>query len=46
VVVYGDRESDNALAVRERGGGQATFSLDELLVKFRLLGAEGDPERM
>jgi threonyl-tRNA synthetase len=46
VVVYGDRESDNALAVRERGGGQATLSLDELLVKFRLLGAEGDPERM
>jgi threonyl-tRNA synthetase len=31
VVVYGDRESDEALAVRERGGGQSTRSLDELL---------------
>ena len=31
VVVYGDRESDEALAVRERGGGQSTVSLDELL---------------
>ena len=30
VVVYGDKESDAALAVRERGGGQATRSLDEL----------------
>ena len=31
VVVYGDKESDAALAVRERGGGQATRSLDELI---------------
>jgi threonyl-tRNA synthetase len=31
VVVYGDRESPEALAVRERGGGQSTKSLDELL---------------
>jgi threonyl-tRNA synthetase len=30
VVVYGDRESDDALAVRERGGGQSTKSLEEL----------------
>ena len=30
VVVYGDRESDESLAVRERGGGQSTRSLDEL----------------
>ena len=30
VVVYGDKESEAALAVRERGGGQATRSLDEL----------------
>src|SRR5918995_1288064 len=30
VVVYGDRESENALAVRERGGEQSTKSLDEL----------------
>jgi threonyl-tRNA synthetase len=31
VVVYGDRESRDSLAVRERGGGQSTKSLDELL---------------
>jgi threonyl-tRNA synthetase len=31
VVVYGDRESEEALAVRERGGGQSMKSLDELL---------------
>jgi threonyl-tRNA synthetase len=31
VVVYGDRESPEALAVRERGGGQSTKSVDELL---------------
>jgi threonyl-tRNA synthetase len=35
VVVYGDRESDAALAVRERGGAQSTKSLDELLAEFR-----------
>jgi threonyl-tRNA synthetase len=29
-VVYGDRESEEALAVRERGGEQSTKSLDEL----------------
>jgi threonyl-tRNA synthetase len=29
-VVYGDRESEDALAVRERGGEQSTRSLDEL----------------
>ena len=34
-VVYGDRESDESLAVRERGGGQSTKSLDELLSEFR-----------
>jgi threonyl-tRNA synthetase len=28
-VVYGDKESDEALAVRERGGGQSTKSLAE-----------------
>jgi threonyl-tRNA synthetase len=43
VVVYGDRESNEALAVRERGGGQSTVSLDELLVRFRDLRAESDP---
>ena len=35
VVVYGDRESDDALAVRGRGGEQSTLSLDELLEKFQ-----------
>jgi threonyl-tRNA synthetase len=29
-IVYGDRESDEALAVREHGGGQSTKSLSEL----------------
>jgi threonyl-tRNA synthetase len=37
VVVYGDRESDAALAVRRRGEGQSTRSLEELLADF---GAE------
>jgi threonyl-tRNA synthetase len=40
VVVYGDRESDDALAVRERGEGQSTLSLDELLRRFLDLAAE------
>ena len=31
VVVYGDRESAESLAVRERGGGQSTKSLNELI---------------
>jgi threonyl-tRNA synthetase len=30
-IVYGDRESEDALAVRERGGEQSTRSLDELV---------------
>jgi len=30
VVVYGDKESDEALAVRERGGAQSTLSLEAL----------------
>ena len=34
-IVYGDRESDASLAVRERGGGQSTMSLFELLERFR-----------
>ena len=42
VVVYGDRESDAALAVRERGGGQSTLSFDELLHRFAELAAEAD----
>jgi threonyl-tRNA synthetase len=43
VIVYGDRESEDALAVRERGGGLTTRSLDELLARFRELEAEADP---
>jgi threonyl-tRNA synthetase len=42
-VVYGDRESDEALAIRERGAGQSTLSLAELLERFRALAAEADP---
>ena len=38
VVVYGDKESDEALAVRERGGEQSTKSLDELLAELRPAG--------
>jgi threonyl-tRNA synthetase len=30
-IVYGDRESEDALAVRERGGDQSTRSLDDLV---------------
>jgi threonyl-tRNA synthetase len=30
VIVYGDRESEDSLAVRERGGEQSSRSLDEL----------------
>ncbi len=43
VVVYGDRESDDALAVRERGGEQSTVSFASLLGRFRELSAEADP---
>ncbi|HXF97777.1 MAG TPA: threonine--tRNA ligase [Gaiellaceae bacterium] len=39
VVVLGDRESESALAVRERGAGQSTCSLDALLARFRELAA-------
>jgi threonyl-tRNA synthetase len=42
-VVYGDRESEGALAVRERGGEQTTCSLEDLLTRFRELQAEADP---
>jgi threonyl-tRNA synthetase len=43
VVVYGDRESDESLAVRERGGEQSTVSLDDLLARFGELASEADP---
>jgi len=36
-VVYGDRESDDSLAVRERGGEQSTLSLAELVARLRPL---------
>jgi threonyl-tRNA synthetase len=39
VVVYGDRESDESLAVRERGGGQSTKSLPELVAELRAIVA-------
>ncbi len=35
VVVWGDKESDEAIAVRERGGEQSTKSLDGLLALLR-----------
>ena len=35
-IVYGARESDASLAVRERGGEQSTSSLPELLERFRV----------
>ena len=34
-ITYGDRESDDALAIRERGGEQYTESLEALLARFR-----------
>jgi threonyl-tRNA synthetase len=38
-IVYGDKESDESLAVREHGGGQSTKSLAELLEQFGTLSA-------
>src|SRR4051794_1804392 len=37
VVVFGDRESDESLAIRERGGGQTTESLSEFVAKLATL---------
>jgi threonyl-tRNA synthetase len=34
VVVYGDKESDAALAIRERGGGQSTLGLADLIARL------------
>jgi threonyl-tRNA synthetase len=39
VVVYGDKESDESLAVRERGGEQSTLALAELQAKLATLSA-------
>ena len=36
-IVYGDKESDESLAVRERGGEQSTRTLDELLAHLATL---------
>jgi threonyl-tRNA synthetase len=36
-ITYGDRESDESLAVRERGGEQSTEGVDALLARFRSL---------
>jgi threonyl-tRNA synthetase len=43
VLVYGDRESEGSLAVRERGAGQSTRPLAELLEAFSVLAAVADP---
>jgi threonyl-tRNA synthetase len=37
VIVYGDRETLDALAVRERGGEQSTKSLTELIDQLATL---------
>jgi threonyl-tRNA synthetase len=37
VIVYGDRESPDSLAVRERGGGQSTRSVSELVAELGTL---------
>jgi threonyl-tRNA synthetase len=37
VIVYGDRESEEALAVRDRGGEQSTLSLESLLADLATL---------
>jgi threonyl-tRNA synthetase len=39
VIVYGDRESEDALAVRDRGGEQSTVSLENLLADLATLKA-------
>jgi threonyl-tRNA synthetase len=36
-IVYGDRESDESLAVRERGGKQSTLALSDLLGRLATL---------
>ena len=37
VIVYGDKESDESLAIREHGGGQSTLSLRDFRVKLATL---------
>ena len=38
VIVYGDKESDEALAIRERRGGQTTLSLVDFQARLATLG--------
>jgi threonyl-tRNA synthetase len=38
VIVYGDKESDDSLAVREHGGNQRTVSLSEFQAELATLG--------
>ena len=37
VVVFGDRESEESLAVRERGGAQETLTLEDFVAKLATL---------
>ena len=37
VIVYGDKESDESLAIREHGGGQSTLSLHDFRAKLATL---------
>jgi threonyl-tRNA synthetase len=39
VIVFGDRESEDRLAIRERGGGQTEESLADFLAKLATLGS-------
>ncbi|HEX7581892.1 MAG TPA: threonine--tRNA ligase [Gaiellaceae bacterium] len=39
VIVYGDRESEESLAVRERGGGQSTESLADFSARLATLAS-------
>ena len=39
VVVYGDRESEESLAIRERGGGQSQESLADFTARLATLDA-------
>jgi threonyl-tRNA synthetase len=42
VVVYGDKESDEALAIREHGGGQSTLSLAEFRERLSALAQRAE----
>ena len=37
MIVYGDKESDGSLAVRKRGGEQATLGLEKLRAELATL---------